>query len=181
MSADWGFRNDAEYKGTGRRVWRLTAPLYYVDPGGNLWVYPEGLSCDLRSSPRWLWWLIPPTSGKGCAAWFAHDMERRCRGLLGLSINEIDMVRFPKQMESAGKSKTIQRIHAIAVRTWAALGVRSKGDGWSGSPSNPDKYDTLVRDGEKWMSLAEWVQRHYRPDGKGYKKSPNHDQGPRAA
>jgi len=89
-----------------------------------------------------------------------------------LSINEIDMVRFPKQMESAGKGKWTRWTHAVVVRVMASLGVRGNGDGWSGSASRPDKYDTVVLDTDsgKWMSLAEWVRLHYEPDGTGYKK-----------
>lgn len=51
--------------------WVLVFPLEYCVNGDSITV-PAGFKTDFASTPRWLWWLLPP-HGRYSAAAIVHD------------------------------------------------------------------------------------------------------------
>jgi hypothetical protein len=56
----------------GERRWRLLAPLICDADDGCAYIVPPGFVTDFASTPRLLWWLIPPF-GRHSAASALHD------------------------------------------------------------------------------------------------------------
>ncbi len=68
----------------GRPVWEVLIPLVYQIPinGGQklTLVVPAGFKSDLASTPRAVWWLVPP-DGKWTEPAVVHDYlysQRKC-------------------------------------------------------------------------------------------------------
>ena len=51
---------------------RLSIPLRMRDRDYRKYVVPAGFTTDFVSSPRWLWWIVPPLSRASRAA-VVHD------------------------------------------------------------------------------------------------------------
>ena len=146
--------NNAATVGTGKRVWRYTEPLWYVDVDDVTRCIPEGFSCDFRSSPRIVWGLWPPKDGKSDHAWGIHDFECRCYKLLGLTLKDVDGERFDAAMKHFGKSAAARWWHRKAVE----IGNRRNpplGDGLH----RRRRYNTKVyhEPTGEWMGLREWL------------------------
>ena len=54
----------------GKR-WRIVEDFHFHGKGGTITV-PAGFLCDFASTPRWIWWLLPPWGRYGRAA-IIHD------------------------------------------------------------------------------------------------------------
>lgn len=66
----------------GRQIDRLTAPLTFSGSNGSFVlrvVVPSGFETDYASTPRFLWWLVPPR-GPYSRATVAHDCLCRDKG-----------------------------------------------------------------------------------------------------
>jgi hypothetical protein len=155
-------------------VWLATQVQEYVDYLGRSWRIPIGFSSDLCSTPRPLWPLRPPSIGLSDLAPQFHDFLRRCRRLLGLSLEEIDLRLFYDQIIDTGRSRRAALVKSRAVYLTARMGIMAgDGLGWYGTEDapHPDYDSPVIDEDEGPVTLARWVVKHYWADGRGWGKS----------
>ena len=152
-SRGFQIENNAATRGLGRMLFKYSDPLDYVDVDGIRRRIPKGFACDKRSSPRWLWWLIPPSDGKTDHAWGIHDFERRCYRLMGVTLADVDGPRFEAAMKAVGINKRGRRWHQAFVRMQGLL-TRPRGIGLH----REEKYNLPVycQERAEWMPLPKW-------------------------
>lgn len=93
------------------RLWRVLKDYQVVTPGGFAIVVPEGFETNLSSSPRPLWWYLPPFGDYTPAAvvhdwlYFSGTVPRK----------EADTI-FLAHMKACGVRPTQARLKYWAVR-----------------------------------------------------------------
>lgn len=116
----------------GKKYWRVTVSFkFYVGAEiEDTWVYvPEGYLTDGATTPKFLWWLLPPWGEYGQAA-VVHDIL--CDDLLiwkagqlhAISRKEADDI-FYEAMKVAGVSFWKRWLMYGGVRLWDILGFKA--------------------------------------------------------
>ena len=151
-------------------VWITTEAQEWVDGRGRRWIVPTGFASDLCSVPRPFWAWRPPSVGMSDLHSLFHDFLRRCRNALGLSVREIDLEMFPALIQDTGHSWKRAFVKSVAVYAAARMNIGlGHGNCWYGANEEESVYDHNVHDSDgKEIPLVYWVDRHYRPDGKGW-------------
>lgn len=109
------------------KQWRVTTPLRWAAPDGNLVTVPEGATTDFASTPRAAVWLKPRT-GRHTAASVIHDyLWREVCPTGAVSYRRADRV-FRQVMHDAGVPLLRRWVAWAAVR----LGAVGKGRQWGG-------------------------------------------------
>lgn len=111
----------------GRR-WRILKDFRFVGKSENITV-PAGFVCDFASTPRWLWWLLPPWGKYGRAA-IVHDFAYREQ----FCTKEAADALFREGMRASGVGRTRATVMYFAVvmfggKAWRANQGRKKKDG----------------------------------------------------
>lgn len=52
----------------------VLAEIQFIDPKCRVWRAAKGSHTNGLSSPWWLWWIVPPFSGRGIRAAVLHDV-----------------------------------------------------------------------------------------------------------
>lgn len=111
----------------GRR-WRVLKDFYFYGKSRVVKV-PAGTVCDFASTPRWIWWLLPPWGKYGRAA-IAHDHDYQEQGVT----KEVADATFYEGMRSSGVGRVRAKVIFWSValfggRAWRSHQHRKKKDG----------------------------------------------------
>lgn len=101
--------------------WELAAPWTYTTQRGA-WTVPAGYVTDLASTPRWLWWLVPPF-GAYLGAAVLHDFLYSSRPVTRVEADRAFFAAMLVDGERVWRAWLIYR----AVRWFGWLAWRRRG------------------------------------------------------
>jgi hypothetical protein len=111
--------NSLRTKKIGPKLWQLTAPMHFWYKA-EMYIIPKGFVTDGASTPRPLWSLCPPMSGRTAEAGVFHDWLYSKDCLLKLTRKEADYLFL-----IAMRDFKVAMARATAIH----MGVRAGGAG----------------------------------------------------
>lgn len=112
--------------------WRVIAAFDYESGVlGEIVMVPAGFVTDFASTPRALWWLLPPTGPWGKPS-VIHDLLYRTKGLA--TKDQADLV-FLEAMTAIGVGQWTREIMFIGVSGSAARPIEEACETWPGRRS----------------------------------------------